>query len=104
MVERNLAFDEVRNIITTKKANEWEDIVKEVKSLFGKDISHTVPVFLTPDDFSNNSPIFDANLIFYAWFRFDKMPVLLINSQEELEDVLGPSLAYEFLRTAHFIK
>lgn len=104
MIERRVYFNEIRNIITTKGVSDWEYIVRETKKLYNKDISSALPIFLTPNDFKKTNKYFDHGLIFLEWFKYGKIPVLMIESTDELEKELGAALTFEFLNSSHFIK
>lgn len=99
-----LAFNEIRNIITTRKASDWGYIIEQTKKVYNQDISDTLPVFLKPSDFERDSPIFDAGIVFTGWYVFKKTPVLIINSFKELEDVLGKDESNALKSISHFIE
>jgi len=99
-----LAYDEIRKIITTRKSTEWEYIIEQVKKVYGKDISDTLPVFLKPSDFARDSLIFDAEVVFNGWYVFKKTPVLMINSFEDLEKVVGKNKSNLLKSISHFIE
>lgn len=104
MIERQVTFNEIRNIITTKSTSDWDYIVRETKKMYDKDISSAIPVFLTPSDFEKTNKIFDPGLIFLEWFKYNKIPVLMIKNVEELENAIGKALCFEFFNSSHFIK
>lgn len=104
MNDYKLAYDKIRNLITTRKATEWEYIIEETKRRYNQDISDTLPVFLKPSDFERDSSIFDASLVFTSWYAFKKTPVLIINSFEELEEGIGKNASDEFRAISHFIE
>ena len=103
MDQYELAYDKIRNLLTTRCSTEWWYIVEQVRSMFGQDISDTEPVFLKPEDFLRESDIFDADVIFTSWHVYKKTPVLLISSAEELEQVLGKDESDRLLSISHFI-
>lgn len=103
MHEYKLAYDKIRNLITTRKADEWGYIVGKVKEEYKQDISKTTPVFLKPSDFLKNNENFDPSRIFFSWYAYEKTPVLIIDSFEELEKAIGKHSSDDFRRISHFV-
>lgn len=99
-----LAFNEIRNIITTRKVSDWEYIVEQSKKVYQQDISDTLPVFLKPSDFTRDSLIFNAGSIFNGWYVFKKTPVLIIESFDELENAIGKNESSVLKSISHFIE
>ena len=104
MNEYKLAYDKIRNLITTRKADEWEYIVERVKEEYNQDISDTVPVFLTSNDFLKKSSNFNPGAIFISWYAYKKTPVLIVESFEELEKAMGKQSSDELRAVSHFIE
>lgn len=104
MKQYGLAYNKIRNLVTTRQATEWWYIVEKVKSIYDQDISETMPIFLKPEDFLRESEIFDAGVIFTSWYTFKKTPILIISSLEEFEQVLGEEESDRILSISHFIE
>lgn len=103
MHEYKLAYNKIRNLITTRKADEWGYIVEKVKEEYNQDISKTTPVFLKPSDFLKNNENFDPSRIFFSWYAYEKTPVLIIKNFEELEKIIGKNSSDEIKTISHFI-
>jgi len=81
-------FDRVHSIVTTKTPNDWSYIKQRVKEKYDNDINKYVPVFLTLKDFEiNHDRKFNASDILISWWQYGKMPVILLESEEEFESL-----------------
>lgn len=74
-----------------------------MKEEYSQDINKTTPVFLKPSDFLKNNDNFDSSRIFFSCYAYKKTPVLIIDSFEELEKVIGNHSSDDLMFISHFV-